>query len=41
MVMVNGDGVVTEEEFIRGFMRDDVFVVLLQKFSGEEVWGFQ
>ena len=36
---VDGDGVVTEEEFIRGCMRDDVFVLLLQKFSGEEVWG--
>ena len=38
---VDGDGVVTEEEFIRGCMRDDVFFMLLQKFSGEEVWGFQ
>ena len=35
----DGDGVVTEGEFISGCMRDDAFVMLLQKFSGEEVWG--
>ena len=32
------DGVVTEED---GCMRDDVFVMLLENFSGEEVWGIQ
>ena len=38
---VDGDGVVTEEEFISGCMKDEVFVMLLEKFSGEEVWGIQ
>ena len=37
----DGDGVVTEDEFISGCMKDDVFIMLLQKFSGEEVWGIQ
>ena len=35
---VDGDGVVTEGEFIKGCMRDGVFVMLLQKFNGEEVY---
>ena len=38
---VDGDGVVTEEEFISGCMKDEVFIMLLEKFSGEEVWGIQ
>ena len=38
---VDGDGVVTEDEFISGCMKDEVFIMLLQKFSGEEVWGIQ
>ena len=38
---IDGDGVVTEEEFISGCMKDEVFIMLLEKFSGEEVWGIQ
>ena len=49
---INGDGGVSEEEFIRllvqiyvlsflcsGCMRDEAFVLLLQRFSGEDIWG--
>jgi Ca2+-binding EF-hand superfamily protein len=38
---VDGDGDVTKEEFISGCMKDDVFIMLLEKFSGKEVWGIQ
>ena len=30
---VDNDGTVTEEEFINGCMRDDAFILLLQKFD--------
>ena len=36
---VNGDGAVTEDEFIQGCMKDDVFVMMLEKFSGDNIWG--
>ena len=35
---IDGDGVVTEDEFIDGCMKDDVFIMLLQKFNGDEFW---
>ena len=36
---VDGDGVVTEEEFINGCLKDQAFVMLLEKFSGDTIWG--
>ena len=35
----DGDGVVTEEEFINGCLKDQAFVMLLEKFSGDTIWG--
>ena len=36
---VNGDGAVTEDEFINGCLKDEVFIMLLEKFSGSDIWG--
>ena len=36
---VDGDGVVTEEEFINGCLKDQAFIMLLEKFSGDTIWG--
>ena len=36
---VNGDGAVSEEEFISGCLKDEVFVMMLEQFSGENIWG--
>ena len=36
---VDGDGAVTEEEFITGCLKDEAFILLLERFSGDDVWG--
>ena len=36
---VDGDGTVTEDEFVNGCLKDEVFVMLLDKFSGDNIWG--
>ena len=35
----NGDGVVTEDEFVEGCMSDEAFVKVLEEFTGEMLWG--
>ena len=35
----NGDGVVTEDEFVDGCMSDEAFVKVMDEFSGEFLWG--
>lgn len=36
----DGNGFVTEEEFITGIMTDDTFVKVLDEFSGDFIWGY-
>ena len=36
---VDGDGTVTEEEFITGCLKDEAFILLLERFSGDDIWG--
>ena len=36
---VDGDGAVTEEEFITGCLKDEAFILLLERFSGDDIWG--
>lgn len=36
---VDGDGAVTEEEFITGCLKDEAFIMLLERFSGDDIWG--
>ena len=36
---VDGDGVVTETEFISGCLKDEAFIMMLEKFSSEDIWG--
>ena len=35
---VDGDGVVTESEFISGCLKDQAFIVMLESFSSEDIW---
>ena len=35
----DGDGAVTEEEFITGCLKDEAFILLLERFSGDDIWG--
>ena len=36
---VDGDGAVTEEEFVTGCLKDEVFVMMLESFSATDIWG--
>ena len=36
---VDGDGAVTEEEFITGCLKDEAFILLLERFNGDDIWG--
>ena len=36
---VDGDGAVTEEEFVTGCLKDEVFVMMLERFSAADIWG--
>ena len=35
----DGNGSLTEEEFVEGCMTDDAFVNLLRDFNGDFIWG--
>ena len=35
----DGNGSLTEEEFVEGCMTDDAFVTLLRDFNGDFIWG--
>ena len=35
---VDGDGVVTETEFISGCLKDEAFILMLEKFGSEDIW---
>ena len=36
---VDGDGVVTETEFITGCLKDEAFILMLENFSSDNIWG--
>ena len=35
---VDGDGVVTETEFISGCLKDQAFILMLERFGSEDIW---
>ena len=35
---IDGDGVVTESEFISGCLKDQAFIIMLESFSSEDIW---
>ena len=35
---VDGDGVVTETEFISGCLKDQAFIIMLESFSSDDIW---
>ena len=35
----DGNGVLTEEEFVEGCLSDEAFVTLLEDFNGDFIWG--
>ena len=35
---VDGDGVVTETEFISGCLKDEAFILMLERFGSEDIW---
>ena len=35
----DGNGVLTEDEFIEGCLTDEAFVKLLDDFDGDFIWG--
>merc|ERR1712037_509964 len=37
---VDGDGTLTENEFVDGCMSDEAFVKVLSDFSGDFIWGY-
>lgn len=36
----DGNGVLTEDEFITGCMSDEAFVKVLDEFSADFIWGY-
>ena len=36
----DGNGVLTEDEFITGCMSDEAFVKVLDEFSSDFIWGY-
>ena len=37
----DGSGGIDEEEFIAGCMMDELFVKLLEEFTGDDIWGIE